>query len=62
MKLKEAVKHYGTQAAIARVLDCTDASVSRWHREPYNGTVPMKAALRLVRDSDGALGLNLRDY
>ena len=62
MKLKTAIKHFGTQTRIAAVLGLSDAAVSRWHDEPYYGNVPIKTALRLVRASEGELAIGLKDY
>ena len=60
MKIKQAVRHFGTQREIARILGLTEAAVSKWK---VRGTVvPFKAALRLVRASEGELAIGLKDY
>ena len=60
MKLKDAVKHYGTQAKIAKILKVTETAVSNWGKR--NGLVPIRQALRLRRKSKGAIDLRLSDY
>ena len=60
MKIKQAVKYFGTQAAIAKALGLTDAAVSVWKTRGDN--VPLKAALQLSNISEGELDLKLNDY
>ena len=60
MKIKQAVRHFGTQREIARILGLTEAAVSKWK---VRGTVvPFKPAMRLVRASEGELAIGLKDY
>ena len=57
MKTEQAAKHFGSQSALARVLDISPQAVSKW-----NGIIPIKQALRLERMTGGKLQLRLRDY
>jgi len=60
MKIKAALKHFGTQTRIAEVLGYTEAAVSMWGNR---GTViPFKSAIRLVKASHGELAIGLKDY
>lgn len=60
MKVKDAVKHFGSGANVARTLGIHESQVSRW--KSNNGNVPLKHALKLNNYTGGALDLNLRDY
>lgn len=59
MKLKPAIKHYGSQKGLAEALDLHEANVSRWKK---SGIIPVKHALTLIDLTRGELPLNLRDY
>lgn len=60
MKIDQAVKHFGSQAKLARVLDFSDSAISRWKER--GEVVPFKTALKLNNITGGALDLVLKDY
>ncbi len=60
MKIKEAIRHFGSQAEVARVLGYTSAAVSVW--KGRGKVIPFKAAMRLVKASEGQLAISLKDY
>ena len=66
MKTKQAIRHFGSQAQIARILGISAAAVSYWATRPdvkgKTHIVPFRAALRLVRASEGELAIGLKDY
>ncbi len=57
MKTKQAVKVYGSEVAVARLLGVSRQAVNKW-----NGIIPLKRALTLERLSGGRLKLHLSDY
>lgn len=50
MKTSQAVRHFGSVAALARVLEITPAAVYQWGED-----VPKLRAFQLERLTDGAL-------
>jgi hypothetical protein len=57
MKTRNAIKHFGSQAEIARTLDIAESTVSRWGE-----VVPFKWALVLQEKTDDLLMVNINDY
>ena len=57
MKVKNAVKHYKTKAAIARKLDLKRSTVTKWGE-----IVPLKYAWELYYQSHGRVAVGLADY
>ena len=60
MKIKEAIKYYGNQRKLAKVLGITDSSISRWKERGL--FVPIKAAMKINKLTSGAVDLRLGDY
>ena len=57
MRTADAIEHYGTRAAVARVLGLTPSAVSQWGE-----TVPELSAWRLWLASGGRLVIDPRVY
>lgn len=57
MKKSQAVDYFETQAEIARLLNISESTVSRWPED-----IPLKYAWRLERASKGDLRMRLDDY
>jgi hypothetical protein len=57
MRTKQAVKHFGTKADVARAADVSRSAVTRWGE-----VVPIKRAWKLQRRSGGKISMRLGDY
>ena len=57
MKKETAVKFYGSERALAKVLGISHQAVNSWKE-----IVPIKQAWKLERKSGGKLAMRLRDY
>ncbi len=57
MKTKEVIRHFGSQAAVARALGITSSAVTQWRE-----TVPLATAARLEKMTSGELVLDVDQY
>ena len=57
MKKTQAIDFFGSQAAVAKLLDVSESTVSRWPED-----IPIDYAWRLERASKGDLRMRLNDY
>ncbi len=57
MKKETAVKFYGSERALSKVLGISHQAVNNWKEN-----VPIKKAWKLERLSKGKLAIRLRDY
>ncbi len=57
MLKKDAVKHFGSDYAVAKALNIHQSAVSRWGR-----WVPLKRAYQLCKLSEGRLSVGLESY
>lgn len=58
MKLKDAVRHFGTKYKVAKALGIHRSNLTRWHK----GIVPMVRAAQLRDLSNGALRYDESEY
>ncbi len=57
MKKTHVIDFFGSQAEVARLLNISESSVSRWPED-----VPIEQAWRLERLSKGDLRMRINDY
>lgn len=57
MKTDDAIHYFGTAAAVARALQISKSAVSQWRR-----FVPIGAAVRLEKITEGKLPLEIEHY
>ena len=57
MRTKQAIKYFGSQAAVARACGIDRSAVNRW-----GDVVPIKRAWRLERLSKGRIAMRIGDY
>ncbi|HSA48446.1 MAG TPA: Cro/CI family transcriptional regulator [Candidatus Competibacteraceae bacterium] len=57
MKTQEVIRHFGSQAAVARALGITSSAVNQWRE-----VVPLATAARLEKITQGALVLDVDQY
>ena len=57
MKKAQAIDFFGSQAEVARVLNVSESTVSRWPED-----IPIEQAWRLERASKGDLRMRINDY
>ena len=57
MKTQEVIRHFGSQAAVARALGITSSAVNQWRE-----TVPLATAARLEKITGGELVLDVDQY
>ena len=61
MKLKAAIKHFGSQLKIAEKLGVSEGAVSKWGSR-NKGIIPLKSAMILQDLSGNEVDLMLTDY
>lgn len=57
MRTKQAIKYFGSQAAVARAAGVNRSAVHRW-----GDVVPIKRAWVLERKSKGKVAMRIGDY
>lgn len=57
MKTQEVIRHFGSQAAVARALGITSSAVNQWRE-----VVPLATAARLEKITKGELVLDVDQY
>ena len=57
MKTQEVIRHFGSQAAVARALGITSSAVNQWKE-----VVPLATAARLEKITGGELVLDVDQY